>query len=706
MHISMHTILSSEESEFGVGARGLTHETDIRKVMTKISPAHGFGYAAKCIIESLLELGHEVSYFDPAAPIGLSFGHPDHWDWHPGQYRLGYMAWESSELKPHWHSKLELADEIWCTNDYVRDILIENGYGHKKLYVYEHGIEHIWTPRLRKPGSKLKFLHVDSNAARKGGDMLVRSFRRVFGDSEDVQLTLKTNGPLELRVKNRSGSIVGNPDQLYNNVTCVSEKLPIESLIHMFHRHNALIYPSCLSEDTEILTAEGFKSVNEVSVGDMIAGIDDRERLSYAPALEKFDYEYSGRMIEVSNTSHSVRVTENHSMLIRGQTGKLRRINAGELPELGNSRWYLPVVHAGNDAPDPEKLSVESIAGSKTESVNHWRLKKLTGFVDTELFFEFMGWYISEGSTYSCNNGEYVTQIAQRPDINRKKYERIMYVAEELGLNPVRDRASIKISGKQLLQIVSECGRYAENKRIPRWMLGYGPKALRALYNGMMLGDGTRSGHNVSYYTSSPGLRDDFQELCFLLGYRTNVFERPPATRYVESWGRDISSRFINYQIGVAEIKTSGTFRKADVSESESTERVWCVRTDLSTIVTRRNGKITVMGNCAEGFGLIPLQAMATGMPTVCTEEWASYRELLLPELRLGSIMGESPWQHIHPGRVPWPDEQQLDMLLEYVADSYDTLSRQAFELAPEVHRRYDWLKLTEKAFAQIPYNA
>ena len=40
---------------------------------------------------------------------------------------------------------------------------------------------------------------------------------------------------------------------------------------------------------------------------------------------------------------------------------------------------------------------------------------------------------------------------------------------------------------------------------------------------------------------------------------------------------------------------------------------------------------ILVYPSYGEGFGFIPLQALATGMPTICTYEWAHYLKYLGP---------------------------------------------------------------------------
>ena len=102
-----------------------------------------------------------------------------------------------------------------------------------------------------------------------------------------------------------------------------------------------------------------------------------------------------------------------------------------------------------------------------------------------------------------------------------------------------------------------------------------------------------------------------------------------------------------------------------------------------------------------EGFGLIPLQALATGMPTICTGAWAPY-ERFLGNLSLDSREAHTKWPDFHPGMMFEPDRHHLIDLYKYVYENYDALSLQFFNDATDVHREYNWDSLTEKAFKHL----
>lgn len=111
---------------------------------------------------------------------------------------------------------------------------------------------------------------------------------------------------------------------------------------------------------------------------------------------------------------------------------------------------------------------------------------------------------------------------------------------------------------------------------------------------------------------------------------------------------------------------------------------------------------VLVYPSYGEGFGLIPLQAMVTGMPVVCTEAWAPYKGFLLPDLRLKSTLSESPWSQMHPGKMFHPKFQHLVEIYKEVAANYPHHSASAYRVAYDVEKHYNWVRLTEETFAPI----
>lgn len=113
------------------------------------------------------------------------------------------------------------------------------------------------------------------------------------------------------------------------------------------------------------------------------------------------------------------------------------------------------------------------------------------------------------------------------------------------------------------------------------------------------------------------------------------------------------------------------------------------------------NHHVLVYPSYGEGFGFIPLQAMASGMPTILNPTWAPYRRFSVG-LDVEDRLVESKWPDIHPGMMLEPDYESLKQQMQRAADEFETLADQAYEIAPQIHAEYDWQEVTKKAFAHI----
>jgi glycosyltransferase involved in cell wall biosynthesis len=109
---------------------------------------------------------------------------------------------------------------------------------------------------------------------------------------------------------------------------------------------------------------------------------------------------------------------------------------------------------------------------------------------------------------------------------------------------------------------------------------------------------------------------------------------------------------------------------------------------------------VLVYPSYGEGFGFIPLQALATGMPTICTSAWADYKKFIGP-LSLKSKLTQSPFLNL-PGLVFEPNYQHLLELMRDVVLDYNAYSGYYYAQSTKIHEEYNWLQLTENSFDHI----
>lgn len=104
-----------------------------------------------------------------------------------------------------------------------------------------------------------------------------------------------------------------------------------------------------------------------------------------------------------------------------------------------------------------------------------------------------------------------------------------------------------------------------------------------------------------------------------------------------------------------------------------------------------------------EGFGLIPLQALATGMPVISTDLWCSYKQYFLGN-EIYATLGKSHVveSYSRPGDVVLPNLDSLIDQMKRVAENIDFQSNIFYNQIDYVTEEYDWQTKTNDAFNSL----
>lgn len=102
-----------------------------------------------------------------------------------------------------------------------------------------------------------------------------------------------------------------------------------------------------------------------------------------------------------------------------------------------------------------------------------------------------------------------------------------------------------------------------------------------------------------------------------------------------------------------------------------------------------------------EGFGLIPLQTLATGMPSIVTDGWCDYIKYA-EDLKIDSTLTDHRFTSIHPGLMFEPNYNTLVEKMKYVEENIESLLEKYYNQAPDLIAEYDWEKIIIPHFNNV----
>jgi len=100
-----------------------------------------------------------------------------------------------------------------------------------------------------------------------------------------------------------------------------------------------------------------------------------------------------------------------------------------------------------------------------------------------------------------------------------------------------------------------------------------------------------------------------------------------------------------------------------------------------------------------EGFGMIPLEVMATGMPVISTHEWASYSKFFIETSIVSEIKESSiDWGYPKIGKAVIADFDSIVFQMENVINNIDSVALKYFNQVEKIKMEYSWEKKTKYA--------
>lgn len=379
------------------------------------------------------------------------------------------------------------------------------------------------------------------------------------------------------------------------NVMVATEGLDIPSLeVCVIARSmgNAAMFIQCLDEKTEILTSRGFVGMDDIRPDDTVAAMDPSSgKSSWEKVEEIFKRELgeSEAMFSISNPHLDIRVTGGHRMI-----AKSRKFDGtwGE--------WFF------EEAEDmSERRSKVMVPVSSPMEIEDCELK------DHEI--DFIGWFLTDGTKSVRGTQILITQADHQPQIKdlRECISRCGFSCSEYKRDTSRFDCFPTKNNQTVFSIPSGKRKVYRGVEIRGWwhLRDFLDKDIGSsfdkmsrdqfwrLLRAMNLGNGAKK-RGVDYsprtMTITIGRRsaaNRIQELSVVRGFRCNIVKNKTSN----SWTVHVSD---DQQWSLLPGKDRGS---PSFSECPSTpgEMVWCVKNRLGTLFVRRNGKVSIVGNCA-----------------------------------------------------------------------------------------------------------
>lgn len=268
----------------------------------------------------------------------------------------------------------------------------------------------------------------------------------------------------------------------------------------------------CNEPDTEVFTEKGWMRWDQVTEDTKFACLINGQLCFHKPeALHVYDYD--GLLYCAKSQLVSYRVTKNHRLWTRTQSGNYKFSYACDQ----KGRRSLMV---GGHEPY-EGSHITTITLPKPENAKNCKIVKA---IDVNDFAALLGWFISEGHVDRYNN-RYRTCITQDKGEKSDEIEELLDRLPFKYIKNSKDDVSYRfeINSKQLTCYLEKLGK-AYEKHIPEEAFSYPPDARYALMEAMCHGDGRKRRTGLyEYCTVSHQLALDFERLAFSLGYSSRI---------------------------------------------------------------------------------------------------------------------------------------------------------------------------------------
>lgn len=359
-------------------------------------------------------------------------------------------------------------------------------------------------------------------------------------------------------------------------------------------------HPHCYSDDTEVLTENGWKLFKDVDPLDKIMSINpDTREIDYLNHKGLISYQYDGEMIHFDGLNYDKLVTPDHNCLYK-KSGKGIKLQQAKAKDLIGTDLMVPRAVGKWSGFDYE-------LERQAESIN----------VDPIFYAKLWGWFLSEGNVRTYDNRHEIK-------LSQKYTDKILHDTGDHDFFKI-GKDAIYIFDRKIVQLFSEfSGVHAEQKYIPNFIRESSVKYITAFIESFKLGDGSerisessnpKFGKSLEHVvrTSSPLMMAHLSELIVKMEKICSIHKHEGKGVAVQHnnglyiGNTDcynisiLSSKFRHYHKTPQLSKVTGTYSK-EIHKIPYSGMVYDVElVKWHFLLVKRNGKLAWSGNC-RGF--------------------------------------------------------------------------------------------------------
>ncbi len=320
----------------------------------------------------------------------------------------------------------------------------------------------------------------------------------------------------------------------------------------------------CLSEDTDILTPEGWKNYKQVKKGDTIKTFNPEKQVIENSSVKKvFKREYSGPMYNLKNRIQDQLISPGHRIVRK---------------KFNTEKYYLEEIEKASRLKSPIIMPIA--AGN---------LNKEVGISDEQI--KLMAWIISEGTIEKKRERRVCHRVTiyQSSTKNRKNYDEIIRLLKHFNMKySVRDSTAslgnpvnmIRIDAGSSKKIHGWFGTKDSVKHVPQKLMEMSQRQSRVFLETYIKGDGFEKS-KISL--TDEKLLGQLQQIIVNSGYGFTVLKRSPTIGKKGIFVLRVIRHENTYVSDIRKVNYKGV--------------IWCPNTDNETVIARRNGKVFITGN-------------------------------------------------------------------------------------------------------------